>query len=63
VPRARYFANRRMGTFGLVLTAWDIWRRIPKSYRRRIYREVRTHAPTVARAIQREVQRARAARR
>jgi len=63
VPRDRYIPTRRIGTFGLVLTAWDIWRRIPKSYRRRIYSEVRMHAPTVARAIQREVQRARAARR
>jgi hypothetical protein len=52
-----------MGTLGLVLTAWDIWRRIPKQHRKRIYVQVRTHAPTVARAIQREVNRARAARR
>ena len=63
MPRAPYLVNRRIGTFGLVLTAWDIWRRIPKRHRRRIYGEVRKHAPTVARAIQREVRRARAARR
>jgi hypothetical protein len=63
VPRARYLATRRMGTFGLVLTAWDIWRRIPKQHRRRITTEVRRHAPTVARAITREVQRVRSARR
>jgi hypothetical protein len=61
VPRARYLITRRMGTFGLVLTAWDIWRRIPKQHRRQIYRQVRLHAPTVARAIQREVRRARSA--
>ena len=63
MPRARYLATRRMGTLGLVLTAWDIWRRIPKQHRKRIYGQVRMHAPTVARAIQREVNRARAARR
>jgi hypothetical protein len=55
--------TRRMGTLGLVLTAWDIWRRIPKEHRKRIYVQVRKHAPTVARAIQREVKRARAAAR
>jgi hypothetical protein len=52
-----------MGTFGLVLTAWDIWRRIPKQHRKRIYRQVRKHAPTVARTLARETRRARAAAR
>jgi hypothetical protein len=63
VPRARYLITRRMGTFGLVLTAWDLWRRIPKQHRKRIYRQVRKHAPTVARTVQTQVRRARAARR
>jgi hypothetical protein len=63
VPPARNLATRRITTFGLVLTAWDIWRRVPKQHRKRIYGQVRKHAPTVARAIQREVKRARAARR
>ena len=63
VPRARYLLTRRMGTFGLVMTAWDLWRRIPKKHRRRIYGQVRKHAPTVARAVSREVRRARSARR
>ena len=63
MPRARYLVTRRMGTFGLVLTAWDIWRRIPKRHRKRIYGEVRKHAPGVARTISREVRRARSARR
>ncbi len=63
MPRARYLATRKMGTVGLVLTAWDIWRRIPKRQRQQIYGQVRKHAPTVARAVNREVQRARSARR
>jgi hypothetical protein len=63
VPRARYLVTRRLGTFGLVLTAWDIWRRIPKQHRKRIYRQVRKHAPTVARTLARETRRARAAAR
>jgi hypothetical protein len=61
VPRARYLVTRRMGTVGIVLTAWDIWRRIPKQHRKRIYRQARKHAPTVARAVARETRRARAA--
>ena len=58
---AGFSAFRRTGTIGLALTAWDIWRRIPKQQRRQITREVRRYAPTVARAVTREVQRARAA--
>ena len=46
-----------------MLTAWDIWRRVPKKHRRRIYGQVRRHAPTVARTLAREAKRARAARR
>lgn len=63
MPRARYLIARRMGAFGVVLTAWDIWRRIPKQHRRRIVRQVRKHAPTVARTVAREARRARAASR
>jgi hypothetical protein len=59
VLRARYLAARRMGTIGVALTAWDIWRRIPKHQRRRIMHEARRHAPTVARAVARQVRQAR----
>jgi hypothetical protein len=59
VPRARYLITRRLGPIGVVLTAWDIWRRIPKQHRRRITREARRHAPTVARAVARQVRLAR----
>ena len=57
MPRARYLL--RPGAVGLVLTAWDIWRRIPKQHRRQIAREARIHAPTVARAVARQVRQAR----
>jgi len=50
---------RRLGPVGVVLTAWDIWRRIPKRHRRRIAQEARKHAPTVARAMARQVRQAR----
>lgn len=59
MPRARYLITRRLGPIGVVLTAWDIWRRIPKQHRRRISREARKHAPTVARAVARQVRLAR----
>ena len=63
MPRARYLISRRLGPLGLALTAWDIWRRIPKQHRRRIAREARKHAPTVARAVARQVRTARELRR
>jgi hypothetical protein len=62
VPRARYLISRRLGPIGIALTAWDIWRRIPKRHRRLITREARKHAPTVARAVARQVRVARETR-
>jgi hypothetical protein len=62
MPRARYLISRRLGPIGIALTAWDIWRRIPKQHRRRITREARKHAPTVARAVARQVRVARETR-
>jgi hypothetical protein len=59
MPRARYLVTRRMGVVGIALTAWDMWRRIPKQQRRMITREARKHAPTVARAVARQVRQAR----
>jgi len=46
MPRLRSLA--RAGPFGLALTAWDIWRRIPKKHRRAILRQARKHGPKVA---------------
>jgi hypothetical protein len=59
VVRARYLVTRRLGVIGVVLTAYDMWRRIPKQHRRRITREARRHAPTVARYVARQVRVAR----
>jgi hypothetical protein len=39
---------RRLGPVGLAITAYDVWRRLPPSYRRRLLEEGRRHAPTVA---------------
>ena len=59
MPPPSHLVTRRMGAVGIALTAWDIWRHIPKEHRRRITREARKHAPTVARAIARQVRNAR----
>jgi hypothetical protein len=45
---AGFSAFRRTGTIGLALTAWDIWRRIPKQHRRVIIRQGRKYGPILA---------------
>jgi hypothetical protein len=59
VPRPRYLLARRLGFWGIALTAWDLWRRIPKKHRKRMLAELRQHAPTVARSVTREARRIR----
>jgi hypothetical protein len=59
VPRPRYLLARRLGFWGIALTAWDLWRRIPKRHRKRMLAELRQHAPTVARTVTREARRIR----
>jgi hypothetical protein len=39
-----------MGPVGVVLTAIDIWRRIPPKHRRRIVAQARKHGPRLAKA-------------
>ena len=41
---------RGPGAIGLVLTAYDIWRRLPKSQRRQITVAARKHGPRIAKA-------------
>lgn len=57
VPRLRTF--RRTGTIGLALTAWDIWRRIPKKHRRMIIQQARVHGPKVASKVVEQARRHR----
>jgi hypothetical protein len=54
---------RRTGTIGLALTAWDIWRRIPKQHRRAIVRQARKHGPRVAAKVMEQQRRRRSTRR
>jgi hypothetical protein len=47
-----------MGPVGVALTAFDIWRRIPKKQRRQIIAQARKHGPRLARAaLERDRQR------
>ena len=55
-------AFRRTGTIGLALTAWDIWRRIPKEHRRLIVRQARKHGPRVASKLMEQQRRRKAGR-
>jgi len=48
MPRLRYLLARRMGPFGIALTAWDIWRRLPPKQRKRILDATRKHGPRIA---------------
>jgi hypothetical protein len=54
-------ALRRAGPIGIALTAWDIWRRIPKQHRRTIVRQARKHGPRVASKLMQQQQRRRRA--
>lgn len=48
VARLRF---KGAGPIGVALTAWDIWRRIPKQHRKTIVRQARRHGPRVAAAV------------
>jgi hypothetical protein len=48
-----------MGPVGLVLTAYDIWRRIPKRQRRQIIDVARKHGPRAAAAVAKRSRRPR----
>ena len=61
MPRLTSF--RRTGTIGLALTAWDIWRRIPKQHRRAIVRQARVHGPRVAAKVMEQQRRRKTGRR
>jgi hypothetical protein len=40
--------TRRAGPIGFALTAYDLWRRIPKHQRRQLVAATRKHGPRVA---------------
>ena len=44
----RLFPFRRVGPFGLALTAYDLWRRLPPKQRKQVLDAARKHGPRVA---------------
>lgn len=48
MPRPLRLLTRRAGPIGFALTAFDLWRRIPKRQRRQIIAVTRKHGPRVA---------------
>ena len=42
---------RPTSPLGVALTAFELWRRLPPSQRRRLLRATRTHGPKVAAAL------------
>jgi hypothetical protein len=51
MPRFGRLLTRRAGPVGLVLTAWDIWRRIPPRQRRMLLKQARKHGPLVIKQV------------
>ena len=51
VPGPFRLIGRRADPLGLALTAYDIWRRIPKRQRKQIIAATRKHGPRVASQI------------
>lgn len=48
MPRVTKLLGRRVGPLGIALTAYDIWRRLPESQRRRLLEQGRKHGPRIA---------------
>lgn len=48
MPRVTKLMGRRVGPLGIALTAYDIWRRLPESQRRRLLEQGRKHGPRIA---------------
>ena len=51
MPRPFRLVTRRAGPVGIALTAFDLWRRIPKRQRRQIIQATRKHGPRVAKHL------------
>ena len=49
MPRLTRILGRRVGPWGVALTVWDVWRRIPPKQRKRLLQQARKHGPRLAR--------------
>jgi hypothetical protein len=59
---ARYRLGRRIGPVGVVLTAYDIWKRLPPKQRKQMLDLARKHGPKVATRIMQARRRTRGRR-
>jgi len=48
MPGVTKLLGRRAGPFGLALTAYDLWRRLPEEQRRRLLQQGRRHGTRLA---------------
>jgi hypothetical protein len=48
---ARLKLSRRTGAFGMALTLWDLWRRLPPRQRKWVFKQARKHGPRVAKQV------------
>lgn len=48
MPTPFRLLTRRMGPLGLVLSAYDVWRRLPPKQRKRVLDATRKHGPRLA---------------
>lgn len=55
---AKLKLNRRAGAFGVAITVWDLWHRLPPRQRRWVFKQARKHGPRIVKQIV-VVQRAR----
>jgi hypothetical protein len=39
---------KKLGTIGVALTAWDLWRRIPPAQRKLLLAQAKLHGPKLA---------------
>jgi len=45
MPKLRRLLARRAGPWGTAVAAWEIWKRIPPKYRKRLLQQARKHGP------------------
>ena len=51
--------TRRAGPWSTALAAWEIWKRIPPRYRKRLLKQARKHGPPIVKQAYKARRRAR----
>ncbi len=50
MPKLRRLLARRAGPWGTAVAAWEIWKRIPPKYRKRLLQQARKHGPKLVKS-------------